>query len=179
MLTPTKNSALEYLKSHPSTKEFHIETIGQFFTYLKDSILSLFNSDHKFSYLGNMSVADFNLMYIRRDLHTFLTNPFLNKSEHKDKVGALQYSFDYLQNQAHITPNLYNVYRSGNFEPNELISQLINYGNKLIKNNLSTEEAQHGKYVIETLKEVLNNLEKLSNTEKMRLRILSIVNERK
>ncbi|MEX5401324.1 hypothetical protein WCD96_12730, partial [Proteus mirabilis] len=54
-----------------------------------------------------------------------------------------------------------------------------NNPNKPTKKKITTAEAHQGKYVIETLTEVLNNLEKLSNTEKMRLRILSIVNERK
>lgn len=153
-LTPVTNTALEYLKNHPSTKDFHIQTIGQFFTYLKDSILSLFNSDHKFAYLGNKSVAEFNLEHINIDLHTFLINPCLNNPANKDKADALQYSFNYLQNQSSTTPNLYDVYRSGNIEPNELISQLINYGNKLHQRKLTVEETQHSQSAIKILKDV-------------------------
>ncbi|MBG2711865.1 hypothetical protein I4558_15705 [Proteus mirabilis] len=157
MTTPLiliKNPALEYLKNHSSTKDFHIQTIGQFFTYLKDSILSLFNSDHKFTYLENKSVAEFNLEHIKIDLHIFLINPDLNNPANKDKADALQYSFNYLQNQPYITPNLYDVYRSGSLEPNELISQLINYGNKLYQRKLTIEETQYSQSVIKILKDV-------------------------
>lgn len=157
MTTPLiliKNPALEYLKNHSSTKNFHVQTIGQFFTYLKDSIFSLFNSDHKFTYLGNKSVAEFNLEHINIDLHTFLKNPCLNNPANKDKANALQYSFNYLQNQSSTTPNLYDIYRSGNIDPNELISQLINYGNKLHQRKLTVEETQHSQSVIKILKDV-------------------------
>lgn len=180
-LTPMTNTALEYLKNHPSTKDFHIQTIGQFFTYLKDSILSLFNSDHKFAYLGNKSVAEFNLKHINIDLHTFLINPCLNNPANKDKADALQYSFNYLQNQSSTTPNLYDVYRSGNIEPNELISQLINYGNKLHQRKLTVEETQYSQSVIEILKEVNKCLEKLSKpspqTQSLITRISEITNK--
>ncbi|SUC24201.1 Uncharacterised protein [Proteus vulgaris] len=132
-LSPIKSPALEYLKSHPSTQDFHIQTIGQFFTYLKDSLLSLFNSDHKFTYLGNKSIPEFNLEHIKEDLVTFLQNPYLNNQQYKDKERFLTYQFQYLPTQAGILPNFYDTYHSGSLEPNELISQLINYGNKLIK----------------------------------------------
>lgn len=177
-LSPIKNPALEYLKSHPSTQDFHIQTIGQFFTYLKDSILSLFNSDHKFTYLENKSVAEFNLEHIKKDLNTFLTNPFLNKSEHKDHKDAIQYPFSYLLNQSYITPNLHDVYRSGNLEPNDLISRLINYGNKFQLQKLSTTEAKHAQLVMEILKEVDSHLKQLSETEDMTSRISNILNKR-
>lgn len=175
-LTPMTNPALKYLKMHSSTKDFHIQTASQFFTYLKESILSLFNSDHKFTYLGNKSVAEFNLKHINIDLHTFLINPNLNNPANKDKADALQYSFSYLQNQSSTTPNLYDVYRSGNIEPNELISQLINYGNKLHQEKLTIEETQYSQSVIEILKEVNKCLEKLPNTENMTSRISNILN---
>ncbi|MBG3129106.1 hypothetical protein I4674_04780 [Proteus mirabilis] len=149
-LIPIKNPALEYLKSHPSTKDFHIQTIGQLFTYLKDSILSLFNSDHKFTYLGNKSVAEFNLEHIKKDLCTFLANLCLNKTT----IDALQYSLNYLQDQSYITPNLYDVYRSGNIEPNELISQLINYGNRSQQGKLTIEETRYSQSVIKILNDV-------------------------
>lgn len=153
-LTPVTNTALEYLKNHPSTKDFHIQTIGQFFTYLKDSILSLFNSDHKFAYLGNKSIAEFNLEHINIDLHTFLINPCMNNPANKDKADALQYSFNYLQNQSSTTPNLYDVYRSGNIEPNELISQLINYCDKLQQQKLTIEETRYS----QSVKQILNDV---------------------
>lgn len=172
-LNPIKNPALEYLKSHPSTQDFHIQTIGQFFTYLKDSILSLFNSDHKFTYLGNKSVAEFNLEHIKKDLGTFLTNPYLNKPT----VDALKYSFNYLQNQSYITPNLYDVYHSGSLEPNDLISQLINYSNKLHQQKLSTTEAQHAQLVMKILEEVNSHLKQLPNTENLTTRISNILNK--
>lgn len=172
-LSPIKNPALEYLKSHPSTQDFHIQTIGQFFTYLKDSILSLFNSDHKFTYLGNKSVAEFNLEHIKKDLGTFLTNPYLNKPT----VDALKYSFNYLQNQSYITPNLHDIYRSGSLEPNDLISQLINYNNKLHQQKLSTTEAQHAQLVMKILGEVNSHLKRLPNTENLTSRISSILNK--
>lgn len=165
MTTPLfliKNPALEYLKNHSSTQDFHVQTIGQFFTYLKDSILSLFNSDHKFTYLGNKSVAEFNLEHIKTDLHTFLVNPDLNNSANKDNADALQYPIDYLQNKLSITPNLYNVYRSGSLEPNELISQLINYGNKLHQRKLTTEETRYSQSVIKILEDVKECLTPLS-----------------
>lgn len=172
MTTPL-NPALEYLKSYPSTQDFHIQTIGQFFTYLKDSILSLFNSEHKFTYLGNKSVAEFNLEHIRKDLDTFLTNPYLNKPT----VNALKYSFNYLQNQSYITPNLHDVYRSGSLEPNDLISQLINYSNKLHQQKLNTTEAQHAQLVMKILKEVNSHLKQLPNTENLTTRISNILNK--
>lgn len=172
MTTPL-NPALEYLKSYPSTQDFHIQTIGQFFTYLKDSILSLFNSEHKFTYLGNKSVAEFNLEHIRKDLDTFLTNPYLNKPT----VDALKYSFNYLQNQSYITPNLHDVYRSGSLEPNDLISQLINYSNKLHQQKLNTTEAQHAQLVMKILKEVNSHLKQLPNTENLTTRISNILNK--
>ncbi|WP_193015851.1 hypothetical protein [Proteus sp. FME41] len=170
---PIKNPALEYLKNHPSTKDFHIQTIGQFFTYLKDSLLSLFNSDHKFTYLGNKSVAEFNLEHIKKDLGTFLVNPHLNKHT----VDALQYSFYYLQNQSYITPNLHDVYRSGNIEPNELISQLINYANKLKREKLNSQEMIYSQSVIEILEETNNHLKQLSNTQNMISKISDIINK--
>ncbi|MEQ5393308.1 hypothetical protein ABN236_14625 [Proteus sp. fly-1013] len=172
-LNPIKNPALEYLKSYPSTQYFHIQTIGQFFTYLKDSILSLFNSEHKFTYLGNKSVAEFNLEHIKKDLDTFLTNPYLNKPT----VDALKYSFNYLQNQSYITPNLHDVYRSGSLEPNDLISQLINYSNKLYQQKLSTTEAQHAQLVMKILEEVNSHLKQLPKTENLTTRISNILNK--
>ncbi|MDR9743066.1 hypothetical protein [Proteus terrae] len=172
-LSPIKNPALEYLKSHPSTQDFHIQTVGQFFTYLKDSILSLFNSDHKFTYLGNKSVAEFNLEHIEKDLGTFLTNPYLIS---KPTVDALKYSFNYLQNQSYITLNLHDIYRSGSLEPNDLISQLINYSNKLHQQKLSTTEAQHAQLVMKILGEVNSHLKQLPNTENLTSRISSILN---
>lgn len=180
-LIPIKNPALEYLKSHSSTKDFHIQTIGQFFTYLKDSILSLFNSDHKFTHLGSKSISEFNLEHIKTDLVAFLQNPSLNNPANKDKADALQYSFNYLQNQSSTTPNLYDVYRSGNIEPNELISQLINYGNKLHQRKLAIEETQYSQSVIEILKEVNKCLEKLPkpspHTQSLITRISKITNK--
>lgn len=172
-LNSIKNPALEYLKSHPSTQDFHIQTIGQFFTYLKDSILSLFNSDHKFTYLGNKSVAEFNLEHIKKDLDTFLTNPYLNKPT----VDALKYSFHYLQNQSYITPNLHDVYRSGSLEPNDLISQLINYSNKLQLQKLSTTETKHAQWVMKILEEINSHLKQLPNTENLTSRISNILNK--
>ena len=172
-LNPIKNPALEYLKSYPSTQDFHIQTIGQFFTYLKDSILSLFNSEHKFTYLGNKSVAEFNLEHIKKDLDTFLTNPYLNKPT----VDVLKYSFNYLQNQSYITPNLHDVYRSGSLEPNDLISRLINYSNKLHPQKLSTTEAQHAQLVMKILEEINSHLKQLPNTGNLTTRISNILNK--
>lgn len=149
-LTPIKNPALEYLKSHSSTKDFHIQTIGQFFTYLKDSILSLFNSDHKFTHLGNKSISEFNLEHIKTDLVAFLKNPSLNNQQNKDKEGFLVYQFQYLSTQAGILPNFYDIYHSGSIDPNELISQLINYGNKLKKGELNDREQRHYRKNIES-----------------------------
>ncbi|MEQ5207227.1 hypothetical protein [Proteus sp. fly-1067] len=179
-LIPIKNPALEYLKSHPSTQDFHIQTIGQFFTYLKDSLLSLFNSDHKFTYLGNKSVADFNLEYIKKDLNNFLDNPNLNCSEQKDKADYLTYTFEYLPIQAHILPNFYDVYRSGKIEPNALITQLINYANKLKldKENLNTKELQQYQLIKEILAEVQPYLDvKQPQSDSLKEMIKTITNQ--
>lgn len=164
-----KNPALEYLKKHASTQDFHIQTIGQFFTYLKDSILSLFNSDHKFTHLGNKSIAEFNLEHIQQDLDKFLKNPSLNNSEDKNKKGYLNYTFQYLSTKVGILPNFYDIYRSGRIEPNELISQLINYGNKLKNGELNDREQSH-KNIIETmLGNIKANLLKSSNSSTQEL----------
>lgn len=176
-LIPIKNPALEYLKSHSSTKDCHIQTLEQFFTYLKDSILSLFNSDHKFAYLGNKSIADFNLEHIKTDLIHFLENKNLNNLGNKDKEGALNYSFKYSSIEAGILPNLYHVYRSGSIEPNDLISQLINYHNKFHQQKLSTAEQQHAPLAIKILEEINHHLTQLPNTENMTSKIANIHNK--
>lgn len=140
-LNIVNNKGRQYLKNHPSTENYHIKTVGQFFTYLKDSILLLFNTNHKFTHLGNKSIPEFNLKHIKEDLATFLKNPYLNKSQYKDKEGFLVYELQYLPTHAGILPNFYDIYRSGSLEPNELISQLINYyGNKLMKEELNDKE---------------------------------------
>ncbi|MCK9780394.1 hypothetical protein, partial [Proteus columbae] len=63
-----------------------------------------------------------------------------------------------------ILPNFYDIYRSGRIEPNELISQLINYGNKLKNGELNDREQSH-KNIIETmLGNIKANLLKSSNS---------------
>ncbi|AYY82284.1 hypothetical protein I5F07_10690 [Proteus vulgaris] len=171
------NKALQFLKTHPSTANYHIKTLGQFFTYLKDSILSLFNTNHKFAYLGNKSVAEFNLEHMQKDLNTFLANPHLNQPQNKDKSDALQYSFDYLQNQIRITPNFYDIYRSGSLEPNELISQLINYNNKLKNKDLNNTEKQYFQTTINILEEVRNQLDKFPNSQNLINKISYLINK--
>lgn len=169
-LIPIKNPALEYLKSHSSTKDFHIQTIGQFFTYLKDSILSLFNSDHKFTHLGSKSISEFNLEHIKTDLVVFLQNPSLNNQKDKDKKGFLAYQFQYLPTQAGILPNFYDTYHSGNLEPNELISQLINYGNKLIKEELNDKEQQNKSSIKKILEEINTEIQNKTSHSTIELR---------
>ncbi|MCO7050201.1 hypothetical protein NAG84_10130, partial [Proteus terrae] len=88
----------------------------------------------------------------------------------------LKYSFNYLQNQSYITPNLHDIYRSESLEPNDLISQLINYSNKLHQQKLSTTEAQHAQLVMKILGEVNSHLKQLPNTENLTSRISSILN---
>lgn len=177
-LNIVNNKALQYLKNHPSTESYHIKTIGQFLTYLKDSILSLFNTNHKFTYLGNKSIPEFNLEHIKEDLVVFLQNPCLNNQKNKDKEGFLTYQFQYLPTQAGILPNFYDTYHSGSLEPNELISQLINYGNKLIKEELNDKKQWDKNYI----KDILSNIEiylKKQNTQptiELRNKISTIIN---
>lgn len=177
-LNIVNNKALKYLKSHPSTENYHIKTIGQFLTYLKDSILSLFNTNHKFTYLGNKSIPEFNLEHIQKDLVTFLQNPYLNNQTKKDKEGFLTYQFQYLPTQAGILPNFYNTYRSGSLEPNELISQLINYGNKLINEELKNKQPWSKSSIKNILEDISKHLQNQmgSSTIELKNKISAIIN---
>ncbi|MBG3081009.1 hypothetical protein I4632_12445 [Proteus mirabilis] len=174
-----KSPSLEYLRNHSSTN-IQIKTVKQFFSYLKYYILSSFNSDHQFAYLGNKSVADFNLEHIKKDLNTFLKNPNLNCSEQKDKADYLTYTFEYLPIQAHILPNFYDLYHSGKIEPNALITQLINYANKLKldKENLNTKELQQYQLIKEILAEVQPYLDvKQPQSDSLKEMIKTITNQ--
>ncbi|OEJ08951.1 hypothetical protein BHE89_09970 [Shigella sp. FC1967] len=91
-------------KSTHLLKTFTYKLLGNFFTYLKDSILSLFNSDHKFTHLGNKSIAEFNLEHIQQDLNEFLKNPSLNNSEDKNKKEYLNYTFQYSSKTSGYSP---------------------------------------------------------------------------
>lgn len=177
-LNPIKNSALEYLKKYSSTEELHIKTVGQFFIYLKDSILSLFNTDHKFAYLGNKSIAEFNLEHIQKDLDKFLKNPSLNNFQNKNKKEYLEYTFQYLSTQAGILPNFYDIYHSGSIDPNELISQLINYGKKLTKEELNDREQKHKDIIEKILSDIKTYLlqKNISDTVTLIEKISSITN---
>lgn len=173
VLDPIKNQSLIYLKNNSSTKGFHIETIGQFLTYLKDSILSLFNSDHKYALLGNKLVAEFNLEHIEMDLKTFLNNENLNTPDNKDQEGAISYSFQYLQTQANIQPNFYDIYYSGNIEPNEMITQLINYSNKLQQQEKLTQNENKDKQKIKSiLQQVMDSLNKTPDKDNPKMNTL-------
>lgn len=178
VLTPLKSPALEYLKKHSSTEELHIQTVGQFFIYLKDSILSLFNTDHKFAYLGNKSIAEFNLEHIQKDLDKFLKNPSLNNLASESKKEYIEYTFKYLSTQAGIFPNFYDIYHSGSIDPNELISQLINYGSKLKEEELNDREQKHKDIIRKILIDVRTYLIKnnISDSATLIAKISSITN---
>lgn len=106
-----------------------------------------------------------------------MANPHLNQPQNKDKSDALQYSFDYLQNQIRITPNFYDIYRSGSLEPNELISQLINYNNKLKNKDLNNTEKQYFQTTINILEEVRNQLDKFPNSQNLINKISYLINK--
>ena len=119
--------SLRFLTTHSSTSQYAVTSFSQFFIRIKDEFLALFNTEHKFASLKNRTVAEFNLTMMIKDIVTFIKNTDLNNSSKKDSSNYVNYAFEYLSTQSKVKVNLYNIYHSGDLEPNELITQLINY----------------------------------------------------
>lgn len=177
-LNINRNQATEYMKINSSTRDFSIKTIGQFFTYLKDNICSIFNTEHKFACLKNKSIPEFNLKHIENDLTHFLTNPNLNNPGKKDQKDYINYSFDYINQLSGILPNLNNIYSSGCLEPNELITQLYNFMHKAQQNTLNESELKYKNKITDILKGVNSHLININtkNTITLSERLLTILN---
>ncbi|OAT51037.1 hypothetical protein M997_0102 [Proteus hauseri ATCC 700826] len=136
----SNSPSLRFLKTHSSTSQYEITSLRKFFIRIKDEFLALFNSNHKFTSLENKTVAEFNLTMMVKDVVTFIKNTDLNDNSKKDNANYVNYAFAYLLTQSKIQVNLYNIYHSGDSEPNELLTQLINYINNADKNSLDQTE---------------------------------------
>lgn len=160
----SKNAGLDYLRKHASTNFLNNDrTIREKLTYLKDCIISIFNINHKFARLGNKSIAEFNFEHMQEDISKFINNPALNNDHLKDQEDFVKYKFEYNQNS--ILPNINDIYRSGRIEPNEMITQSINYLNKFKLNKLSNDEKQYYSSVKGILQIIIDKKDIIKNED--------------
>lgn len=155
----SNSPSLRFLKTHSSTSQYEITSLRKFFIRIKDEFLALFNSNHKFTSLENKTVAEFNLTMMVKDVVTFIKNTGLNNSSKKDNANYVNYAFEYLPIQSKIQVNLYNIYHSGDSEPNELLTQLINYINNADKN--SPDQTEYIQQAKKGMKEINDEFKKI------------------